>query len=1011
MSGRRISKRYSLVFFLVFSLVFSPINLSFFANSSSAEAADLMIETDTEWSGVQTISGYASVISGVTLTIKKGAVIEFEGQSTLDVAGSLVVEGTPSEPIVFRKKNSDNPDDYYTIVSSGNIYARNIDVSGGGSISEVFMVEKNRRRSLFQHVNAFWMYSGAFGAQGGGTLDIEGANFHDNVLAVYADQNSYDKTKVWRSKFSGNTYDFVNQYNSTQSGSDVRYNWWGDTNGPAVCTLECGEYYPRPYQKIIGKANFSDWAREGNFKDPVVVIPGIMGSWKMTQKSELELDSIFGTYDELLETLDENGYTLGTSLFPFPYEWHYSNIESAKLLKTKIDEIKAQAKWPRVDIVAHSMGGLVAREYIGALNGGSNIDQLITLGTPHNGSSESYLAWEGGSFRGFRGFFANKIFQQEAEENDYASIFEYIRKAPIASVKELLPVYSYLRDKESDVLRTYPSLYPTNTFLQNLKTATNINRLTPVAFTNIVGKMNDSDTIEKIRVDGASIELLNDPEAIVLWGHGKPDGYDDLLGGDRGLELGFGDGTVPIDSAKSITADETIEIESSHSDLPSAAAKTAFRILTGSDVVSTVPSLSIPTSLLLFMPFSPVDVQIVSPSQKRVGKNFHPENGEGEYYNEIPGAYYTGFDTQNEFVTIPNPEKGEYRILTQGTGAGDYRIEAVSIQEDASGQAKESVATFTGIAETGKEDENTVEVDETGAVVVADDRDTLAPATMAAPSGTMGTNAWYIGDVAVTLTAIDNEGGSGVEKTEYSLDNGATWGDYASPFSLDQEGTNIIQYFSTDKEGNKEEIKTATVKIDKTAPETKITFNPTTQKLDIIGTDNLLQAVSVVIVEKPEMNVSSKKVKKIKPWFSRWFQKNRKNLPDMLATLTDEAGHMTSIAFEKTKDKDKRLFLGIKSIAYDESEPLSLNGAVQYKWQIDRKNQYRLFAAHLRTALADIESHYIPKKNETWIMERPRELADDDNDDESEHRPIRTRLSGMVIPYLETENGSVKIGY
>jgi glycosyltransferase involved in cell wall biosynthesis len=66
--------------------------------------------------------------------------------------------------------------------------------------------------------------------------------------------------------------------------------------------------------------NFTDWARTAYFKDPVVVIPGIMGSWRRTDRSGLELDPIFGTYDELVETLDENGYTRDQDLFLFPYE-------------------------------------------------------------------------------------------------------------------------------------------------------------------------------------------------------------------------------------------------------------------------------------------------------------------------------------------------------------------------------------------------------------------------------------------------------------------------------------------------------------------------------------------------------------------------------------------------------------------------------------------------------------------------------------------------------------------
>lgn len=1011
MSRRKIG-RYVFVSILSFFIIFSPVNFSFFLNSSSAQTVpDETISGAVVWSENRVVTGTVTVQSGATLSIKKGVMIEFDGKAQINVNGNLSIEGTPTQPVVLKKKDADEGDLFaITAVSSGVISARNAEVSGGGNASQVFMTEGNQSDFLFQRANAYWMYIGAFGARGGGTLDIEGVNFHDNALAVYADSSSFNRIKVWRSKFSTNNLDLVNSNGTTVS--DIRYNWWGNADGPEHCVdlNECD--YFQVYKKIIGKVNIIDWAKEEHFKDPVIVVPGIMGSWKMTQKSTLELDPILGTYDGLLETLDENGYTSGENLFPFPYEWHLSNIGSAKLLRTKIDEIKAQTKWPKVDIVAHSMGGLVAREYIGTLNGGSSVDQLITLGTPHDGAPKGYLMWEGGEFASPSRFnlfdsIANKIFQQEAEENGYASTFEYIRKAPIASVRELLPAYAYLRDRGSGELRIYPNLYPVNTFLQNLKTVANISRLAPVAFTNIVGRTNDNDTIEKIRVDGASIELLNNPEAIVLWGHGEPDGYDDLFGGDRGLELGAGDGTVPIDSAKSIIADETIEIEGSHSDLPSVAAKRVFKTLTGVDVLPDVLLTSPLTSVLLFMLFSPIDVQIVSPSGLRVGKNFET----GGVMNEIEGAYYTGYDTPNEFVTIPNPEKGEYQVLTQGTGTGDYRVEAVNIQEDADGKAKESIATITGTAEMGKEVESTVEVKESGAVILVGGTDVVPPTTIATLSGTAGTNSWYVGDVSVTLTAQDEENGSGVEKIEYSLDNGANWNIYADPVVISQEGITSMLYASTDKEGNKEEAKTVSTKIDKTAPEGKVVFNPITRKLDIIGTDNLSQNVSALVIEQQDMNISSPKVKKIKPWFSHWFQKNKKRLPSMLATITDEAGHTTSIAFEKTKDRDSRLFLGIKSIAYDDNEVVLSNAAVQYKWQINKKNQYQLFATHLMTILADIESHYIPKKNETWIMEKPRDLADDDKDDESERRAVQTKLPGMVIPYLQTDKGSVKIGY
>lgn len=44
----------------------------------------------------------------------------------------------------------------------------------------------------------------------------------------------------------------------------------------------------------------------------------------------------------------------------------------------------------RIDLVCHSLGGLVARLYIQELGGARRVDQCITLGTPHRGTYNSY---------------------------------------------------------------------------------------------------------------------------------------------------------------------------------------------------------------------------------------------------------------------------------------------------------------------------------------------------------------------------------------------------------------------------------------------------------------------------------------------------------------------------------------------------------------------------------------------------------------------------------------------
>lgn len=51
-----------------------------------------------------------------------------------------------------------------------------------------------------------------------------------------------------------------------------------------------------------------------------------------------------------------------------------------------------EATHGRVDIVAHSAGGLAARYYVKFLGGDRRVRTLVTLGTPHHGTITSFLA-------------------------------------------------------------------------------------------------------------------------------------------------------------------------------------------------------------------------------------------------------------------------------------------------------------------------------------------------------------------------------------------------------------------------------------------------------------------------------------------------------------------------------------------------------------------------------------------------------------------------------------------
>jgi pimeloyl-ACP methyl ester carboxylesterase len=61
------------------------------------------------------------------------------------------------------------------------------------------------------------------------------------------------------------------------------------------------------------------------------------------------------------------------------------SIESIALrLRRHID---ANVKGGHIDLIAHSMGGLVARYYVQRLGGARRVDRVLTLGTPHHGTT------------------------------------------------------------------------------------------------------------------------------------------------------------------------------------------------------------------------------------------------------------------------------------------------------------------------------------------------------------------------------------------------------------------------------------------------------------------------------------------------------------------------------------------------------------------------------------------------------------------------------------------------
>ncbi|MEM8575870.1 MAG: hypothetical protein AAGF48_14740 [Pseudomonadota bacterium] len=77
----------------------------------------------------------------------------------------------------------------------------------------------------------------------------------------------------------------------------------------------------------------------------------------------------------------------------FDYDWRLSNFDNAALLKEFVDE---RIGGRRFDIVAHSMGGLIARLYIHSEGGAEQVDTLISMGVPHRGAVQSLRTADSG---------------------------------------------------------------------------------------------------------------------------------------------------------------------------------------------------------------------------------------------------------------------------------------------------------------------------------------------------------------------------------------------------------------------------------------------------------------------------------------------------------------------------------------------------------------------------------------------------------------------------------------
>ncbi|MQY02813.1 esterase/lipase family protein [Actinomadura macrotermitis] len=80
------------------------------------------------------------------------------------------------------------------------------------------------------------------------------------------------------------------------------------------------------------------------------------------------------------------GYS-SDELYAFQYNWAASNKTSAAQLATYVDQVRARTGSDKVDIVNHSMGGLVTRWYVSELGGDARVRHVASLAGANHGTT------------------------------------------------------------------------------------------------------------------------------------------------------------------------------------------------------------------------------------------------------------------------------------------------------------------------------------------------------------------------------------------------------------------------------------------------------------------------------------------------------------------------------------------------------------------------------------------------------------------------------------------------
>jgi len=288
-------------------------------------------------------------------------------------------------------------------------------------------------------------------------------------------------------------------------------------------------------------------------KKKIFILPGLGASWnskaivynQQVNDNAWKMTPFVNNYDGLIEILEKNELIRDEDFFVWNYDWRKSISEIENKFNSFL-ESKNISENDEIYLVGHSLGGVVARLWGQDHKDDRRLKNIITLGSPHLGSLDSYSVWNGGKVVDSKGIssVAFQILLNLQNKGLVPNLTKTRNYAPV--VKDLLPTSENYVLKNGRYL-SQSSLETKNDFLMNknnevsrisdkLQLSIGIGFSTP----NLV-KLGDRTMTDKI---------------LGLWPDGKLIGYS----------YNVGDGTVLKNSA-SFGSTNLLELNSNHGEI------------------------------------------------------------------------------------------------------------------------------------------------------------------------------------------------------------------------------------------------------------------------------------------------------------------------------------------------------------------------------------------------------------------------------------------------------------